>query len=528
MDFFWLVVTFAFGFIVRLTGLPPLIGFLLAGFGLNFLGVDAPAFLNVLANLGITLMLFTIGLKLHVPDLLKREIWLGAVANMLLWTVVFVALILVLGLTGLVYLAQISMPTAALLGFALSFSSTVCVVKLLEESGETKTRHGKLAIGMLIMQDVVAVIFLVIATGKIPSLWAIGLFALYFARPLLGRLLEMAGHGELLPLSGFFLALGSYELFEAVGVKGDLGALIVGMLLSTHGKATELTKSLMSFKDLFLIGFFLSIGFVALPDQQMVITGALVALLLPIKFILFFGVLALLQLRARTAFLSGLVMSNYSEFGLIVAALCVSLGILSKEWLVITALAVCFSFIVTSVLYPQAHRLFTRYKDLLRRYESEHRLREDVFHQPKDAEVLIVGIGRVGRGAYDALSGALGGKVWAMDADRDRIMKLRKAGKSVMLGDAEDAEFWEYMDLSQIKLVMLALPSIGDMVNIYQQLKKAGFTGQVVAIARYEDDRKQLLDAGLNKVFNFYTEAGTGFAEESLQLLLTQRQGSFF
>ncbi len=528
MDLFWLPVAFAFGLIVRLVGLPPLIGFLLAGFALNFAGYQSTPMLDYLADLGITLMLFTIGLKLHVPDLLKKEIWLGAVSNMILWTITFVAIATLFSLGGLVYFEQLTLSTAALLAFALSFSSTVCVVKLLEETGETKTRHGKLAIGMLIMQDVVAVIFLVIANGAIPSIWALGLFALYFARPLLGRLLEMSGHGELLPLTGFILALGGYELFNLVGVKGDLGALILGMLLSTHPKATELTKSLLSFKDLFLIGFFLSIGFKALPDLEMLGVAFIIALLLPVKFMLFFVTLAALKLRGRTSFLSGLIMSNYSEFGLIVATLCAAMGLFSDEWLVISALAVCISFILTSLAYPYAHSFFSRYKDKIRKYERKERLREDVFPQPKEAEVLIIGIGRVGRGAYEALYNVLGNKVWAMDADRDRIKKQRRAGLSVMLGDAEDVELWDNMDLSNIKLIMLALPSIGDMININKQLSAVNYQGQVVAIARYEDDRQKLLEAGIDKVFNFYTEAGTGFAEESLQLLMSQRQASFF
>src|SRR5690606_34921264 len=103
------------------------------------------------------------------------------------WIALFIGLIWVLGAIGVVYFELMDIKTASLLAFALSFSSTVCVVKVLEESGEMKTRHGKLAIGLLVMQDVIAVIFLVIVTGVTPSIWALALVLLYWLKPLIGR-----------------------------------------------------------------------------------------------------------------------------------------------------------------------------------------------------------------------------------------------------------------------------------------------------------------------------------------------------
>ena len=173
------------------------------------------------------------------------------------------------------------------MAFSLSFSSTVCIVKILEESGEIKTRHGKLAIGVLIMQDIIAVLFLVIATGKVPSIWALLLLLLFFAKPLWTIILERVGHGELLILSGFLFAFGGYELFEAVGIKGDLGALIVGMFIATHVKSTEMSKALMDFKDIFLVGFFLTIGFSALPTLDLILTALLLCLFIPLNLCCF-------------------------------------------------------------------------------------------------------------------------------------------------------------------------------------------------------------------------------------------------
>ena len=173
----------------------------------------------------------------------------------------------------------------------------------------------------------------------------LALFGLVLLRPLLKWLSNTSGHGELLPLLGFLLALGGVQLFELVNLKGDLGALVVGMLIAGLPKANEMYKSLMSFKDIFLICFFLSIGFTAIPTLDMWAIAVVLSLILPIKLILFFIILTSLARRARTSLLTSLLLGNYSEFGLIVASVSVTQGWLSGEWLVIIALFHCHLFL---------------------------------------------------------------------------------------------------------------------------------------------------------------------------------------
>lgn len=519
MEFIWILIAFVCGLSTKLISLPPLIGYLIAGFILNAMGIVATDSLTSLANLGITLMLFTIGLKINLQDLFRRETWMGSTSHMGLWVLISSAIILFVGALSAPYFSELSHGAAALLAFAFSFSSTVCAIKLLEESGELKTRHGKLAMGVLIMQDVIAVIFLAVSSGKVPSEYAVGLIALVFMRPLINRLLNNIGHSELLPLTGFCLAIGGYELFEALQLKGDLGALLFGMIISHHPAASELNKSLMNFRDLFLIGFFLSIGFIALPNLEMISIAAFICLLLVVKFLLFFAVFIKLKLRARTAYLTALALSNFSEFGLIVVALGVNAQWVSKEWLVILALATSFSFVLTSIFYRGAHRFYGKHKGLIKRFESKTPLPRDRHIQPKDAEVLVIGLGRVGKGAYQALHNRLGNKVWGMDADQSRIRSLKKQGLHVFAGDGEDADLWEKLDISKIQLILLSLPTIEDSANVTEQLNAVNYQGKIAAIARYEDEQKKLLAQGIDKVFNFFTEAGSGFADESLELI---------
>lgn len=524
MEYAFLLFAFICGLSVKIVGIPPLVGYLVAGFLLNFAGYQLTDDLTKIANLGITIMLFTIGLKLHIRDLSKREVWAGSITHTLIWVGIITCAVYGIAALATQYVEGLTWQTATLIAFALSFSSTVCVVKVLEESGESKTRHGRLAIGVLVMQDVFAVIFLVAATGKLPSVWALALLGLFPAIPLIGKMINKSGHGELLPLTGFILALGGYHLFELVNVKGDLGALIFGIMLAQHEKASELAKSLLSFKDLFLIGFFLTIGLTALPDLSMLIMALVFCLFIPLKAVLFFGLFTSLRLRGRTAYLSSLVLSNYSEFGLIVGALAVSLGLLASSWLVVIALAVSISFVITSILYRDSHSQYHRYNTIIKRYEKSVRLKEDIYPTLNNAEFLVLGMGRVGRGAFNALSKLSDVNVWGMDADRAKVRELSNEGFNIICGDGEDVDLWENLDITEVQMVLLALPSIQDSVNITKQLKNAGYQGKIAAIARYEDEVSYLLQNDVDKVFNFFTEAGLGFAEESLEYAKAQYQ----
>lgn len=520
MDFIWIFFAFICGLTAKTVNLPPSIGFLIAGFALNFFGYQADDSLTILSNLGITLMLFTIGLKLNVKSLFKSEVWLTSASHTLIWLVVTVVVTKLFALLAISYFTDLDFITIILIAFALSFSSTVCIVKLLEENGEMRTRHGKIAVGILVIQDIIAVAFLVYATGKTPSLWAFALLALFFIKPIINKIVNHVGHGELIPLAGFFIAFGSYELFELVNIKGDLGALLIGMFLSSHPKASEINKSLMSFKDVFLIGFFLTIGFSAIPTFEMLsLAILLVVILLPIKFVLFFGLLSAIKIRCRIAYLSSLALSNFSEFGLIVAAISVSNGWLSNEWLVILALAVAISFVITNVLYRFAHRFFAHYKQVFHRFECKAILAEDTFSQPTQAPIIIIGMGRVGMGAYRAIAEHGNKLVWGLDLEQEKVLWLKKQGVHAYYGDAGDAFFWERIDLTKLELVLLALPNVIDSMNITDQLKIAGYQGKIAAIARYDDERVKLEAVGVDQVFNFYSEAGVGFADESMALI---------
>jgi predicted Kef-type K+ transport protein len=517
MELLWLALAFFSGLSVKIIGLPPLVGYLLAGFILSAFGIGLTenSTLEQLSDLGITLMLFTIGLKLHFKDLLKKEVLIGGTIHMLLWTLLTVAFISLITFL-LPHISNVSLSQALLLGFILSFSSTICALKILQESTNLESRHGKLCISILVLQDVFAVVFLVFSAGYIPSIWALALPLLLLLKPILNRLLNHVGHGELLFIMGVVLALAGYELFEAINLKGDLGALLIGMLLSGHAKHNELVKSLTNFKDLLLIGFFLSIGLLGVPDFSALSIALVLSLLLTLKFILFYALFALLKLRARTSYLTSILLSNYGEFGLIVAYIGVSLGLLSEQWLVILALTVAISLIITSICYTKAHDWYNLLRPILKKYQHNEPLEEDCRNYPQNIDILIVGTGRIGSSALERLNKLNTPNVWGIDSCVERVAKLQEKKFNVFLADAEDRDFWHDITNQKIQLVLLALPSTEESLKIVSQLKQINYTGKIIAVAQYEDERQKLRNSGVDEVYNIFKEAGAKFAEDSL------------
>jgi len=525
MDLIAIAAAFALGLLSRFVGLPPLVGFLVTGFVLYAFGVRPGENLETLAEMGVTLLLFSIGLKLRLQSLLMPQIWSVAALHMSLTVLLLACGLYGLGAAGLSMLAGLDWAPALLVAFALSFSSTVLAVKVLEEKGEMSALYGRISIGILIMQDIAAVVYLAVSTGKVPSLWALALLALVPGRHLLFRVLERAGHGELLILFGLTLALGGAQVFDLVGIKGDLGALILGILLSTHAKSSELSRHLLGFKDLFLVGFFLSIGLSGLPSVEALGMAALLVLLVPIKGLLFFWLMVRFRLRSRTAFLGSLGLASYSEFGLIVGALAVNAGWLGPEWLVMIAVAVALSFVFAAPFNSRSHDLYVGLRNRLKPYEGDIRIPEEQPIDPGDASVLVFGMGRVGTGAYDVMRERYGDTVVGLDFDMEQVEKHRAEGRRVIRASAADPDFWDRFHLHQasLRLIMLALPSHQENLFAAYQLSARGHTAKIAAIAKYADEVSALREAGVHAAFNLYAEAGTGFANDAFVQLVPER-----
>ncbi len=519
MDPVWLLVAFILGFAAYRVGLPPLVGYLIAGFVLQAFGVEGGETLEQIADLGVMLLLFTIGLKLKIRSLLKPEIWAGASIHMLVTVAVFGTAIFGLSVIGLSLFDALDFKLSLMVAFALSFSSTVFAVKVLEDKGDMTSLHGRTAIGVLIMQDIFAVLFLTFSTGKIPSPWAIALIAgLLLAKPLLFAVLSRVGHRELVLLFSVFLALGLGAAgFELVGLKPDLGALVLGVLVAGHPKTGEMSDTLLSFKDLFLVGFFLNIGLAGAPTLQALSLAVVLTLLVAFKVALFFFLFTRFKLRARTSLLTAFNLANYSEFGLLVGSIGVRNDWIAGEWLTVLAIALSISFIAASPLNTSAHALFDRWAGRLRTFQSRTRHPDDQPIDPGDAQVAVFGMGRVGTAAYDEMRARQGDVVIGVDFDREVVENHRAAGRNVIRGDATDIDFWARTRMSaqkgNVSLVMLAMPDHAANLQAARELQADEFGGIIAATAQFDDQIAELKAAGVHGAFNFYAEAGHGFAE---------------
>jgi predicted Kef-type K+ transport protein len=506
----WIGGALILGLAASRVGVPPLAGFLIAGFAFGLAGFETSPFLIEISEAGVLLLLFAVGLKLRVKTLLRFEVWGTALGHLVV--------VAVLALAAIRAVAGVAWPLAVTLAIALGFSSTVFSAKVLEEQKALRAVHGRIAIGILVVQDLVAGALLTGLSLATPSPYALLLLALPFAGAYIGRLLDFVGHGELLVLFGVALAVGGGYVFETLGVSPELGALALGMALAEHRRAQELSTALWGLKEFFLVGFFLTIGVSGEPTWATVGHVAWLMLLLPLKCVAFFAILLALGLRARTSFLTTASLATYSEFGLIVAQSAVANGNLGSEWLVASAIAVALSFLLAAPVNALAYEVLARFGGVLERFERDTRHPDDEPVTLGSAEILVVGMGRVGTGAYEYLRQRSDHVVGA-DSDPGKIERHLAAGRRVVYADAEDVTFWKQLHLGKLKAIMLSFPDVRGMQAACRELRARGFSGLISATHLFGEDVERILEAGADVTYNYFTEAGVGFARDSWEAL---------
>ncbi|NRQ42435.1 cation:proton antiporter [Rheinheimera sp. YQF-2] len=504
----WIGFAFSLGLLVRAIGLPPLIGYLLAGFVISATASDLSLpqegnqIIHHVAHLGVLLLLFTVGLKLNVRSLGKPEVLGGSMLHF--------ALSIILTLPAVLFIFDVSWYQALMLAVALAFSSTVLAAKVLEGKREIRAFHGRVAIGILIMQDLLALLVMSLANGTTPSPWALLVFGLPLLRPLLYKLLDASGHEDLLILFGLLLALViGGQGFELVGLSSELGALVFGAMLARHARAGELSKSLWSIKEFFLVGFFLQIGIDGLPDANAWLFAGVMSLLLPVKALLFFLLLIMFKLRARSAFLASLSLTNYSEFGLIVAS------VVLPEWLIPLALTVAISFVISAPLNRMAHPLYEKLCNRLLKFERNIHHPDEQPVSLGDADVLIMGMGRTGTAAYNYLSSSR--KIIAMDSDPAKVAEHQQKGINIFYADAEDQVFWQGLDFGNVEAVILSMNDVEAKMIAAKKLRNAGFGGFIVSHSMHDDEARDIIAAGADQTYLTMAEAGVGIAEHVKQ-----------
>jgi predicted Kef-type K+ transport protein len=514
----WLTLALALGFLSYGVGLPPLVGYLLAGFSASFLaetyGIQETGHevLSHLSHLGVLLLLFAIGLKIDFKSILRSHVLGTGLVHFLIST-----LVLYLGLQSFLTL---SVQEAFILAAGLSFSSTVLSAKVLESKRELRAYHGRLAIGVLILQDLIAlaVMMLLAPDPSQLSFWTFSLVMLPLLRPLLFKIMDACREDELLLMFGTFLAvaLGGFG-FEALGLSSELGALVLGVLVGPHRRSAHLGKLLWGLKEILLVGFFLEIGLKGTPSYEDFKFAFALLLLLPVKGFLFYILFTSFGLRARTSFLSALSLTAYSEFALIVSS------VVLESWLTPLALCVALSFVLSAPFNKQSHSLYEKLFSKLLFFERNTRHPDELPIKLNDAEVLIMGMGRTGSSAYERLKEKF--KVRVMDSDPTRVDSYKQKGIPIFYGDAEDYQLWEKLDLSNIKGVLLCFPDQEAKMESLLKLRSRNFKGIVAGQGLNREEAHRLKECGADEVYLTFSEAGHSLATYLLEHESFQHQG---
>jgi glutathione-regulated potassium-efflux system ancillary protein KefC len=310
------------------------------------------------------------------------------------------------------------------------------------------------------------------------------------------------------------MALLGAQLFDSVGIKGDLGALLIGVLLSGEQKAKELARNLLYFKDLFLIGFFLSIGLGGWPSPQLMAFAVVLGILALFKPLLYFLIFTRFHVPPRTALLASNSLANHSEFGLIVIAVATAQGWLQPGWSSAMSIAIAVSFVVASPLNTASHTLYRRYRKHFLRWESP--LVREMAPDTRGIRVLVLGMGNIGTGAYEAIARSFGQRVLGIDDNDRKLARHRAMQRRVAAADATDPDFWHRVALDEVELIMLTLTNHQENMLVAGMLERMGYRGRVAAVVRFAEEAEELEARGI-RAFNLYAQAGEGFAAHAAQ-----------
>lgn len=507
MDIIWIGLAFMLGLLLNRIHIPPLVGYLLAGIALSFTSYEAGSVLHEISHLGVIFLLFTVGLHIRIKNILQKEVLGVGLIHLFISTILFFPVSLYFGL---------STEAALVVSITLGFSSTVLAAKGLEARNELSSYYGRLAIGILIVQDLVAIAIIAYAGGGIPSPWAVLLLGLPIIRPLLSKLLLTIERDELLLLMALSLAVGGSALFEAVKLSGELGALVMGMLLVNDQKAEELEKKIWGIKEAFLVGFFLEIGLGGMPDTDGFRFIGTLLILLPVKAVLFYGLFMAFKLRSRTGFLSTITLTAYSEFTLIAGAVAASTGIISSEMMVILGLLTAISYVINAILVRYEDLLWQLTNPVLRIFERKVKHPD---HQPVSlgaAKYLVIGLGDTGEAALKRFREQNESAV-GIDINPDRVKQLIDAGCRVLYADAQDAYFWEELDMKKVKTILIAMS--GDIYTktfIVEQLRKKKYEGVIRVLTQNLREAEMVKKSGGEPVLVPAAQMGETLANLSM------------
>ncbi len=531
------------GLLARRVGMPPLVGYLLAGVAI---GPATPGFVGdvglsrQLAEIGVMLLMFGVGLHFSVKDLMevKRIAVPGAIVQIVAATL--------LG-AGVAHVFGAPLGEALLLGLSLSVASTVVLLRGLETVGLLSSIQGKIAVGWLVVEDLVMVLVLVLlpvvvgaggASDSSEVFRAVGgtlikvvgfiAFMMLVARRALTWLLQRvaaSGSNELFTLavvaSAVSVAFGAAELF---GVSFALGAFFSGMVMRESEYSHRAAHDSLPLRDAFSVLFFVSVGMLFEPDVLWTSTTqviAVVAVIMVGKSLAAVAIVLLFGYPVATALTVAAGLAQIGEFSFILTSLGVELGILSRhvQSLVLAGaiVSIALNAFVFGSIGPVSRRL-TAWFPALKRGEgaTEVRAANASRHAPSEAKgvVLVAGGGRVGAGVADAVAAA-GNAVTVIDANRERAASFAARGWSAVVGDAGEPATWAASGLDRASAVVVAVPDIVTARRAVTVVRSLRSDVPVVVRVHGDEQAALFLDDGVG-VFHGDQELARGMAARVL------------
>jgi Kef-type K+ transport system membrane component KefB/Trk K+ transport system NAD-binding subunit len=513
-----------------------LVGILVGPSGLALAGVDEG--LHLLAEIGITVLLFVVGLKLdlHLIRTMGPVALVLGLGQILLTSLVGYGIAIALGLTVI---------SALYVAVALTFSSTIIIVKLLSDKREIDALHGRIAVGLLIVQDIAVILAMIgltaLGAGKASgNLFAdsflvlvkgAGLIAgvglmMRFVLPAL--LHHLARTQELLLLFAIAWAVLLAALGDFLEFSKEVGAFLAGVSLASTPFREAIASRLVSLRDFLLLFFFIGLG----AQLDLSILGAQIvpalwfsAFVLLGKPLIVMVVMAFMGYRKRTGFLAGLTVAQISEFSLILGALGVSLGHIDRETLGLITLAGLITIGLSTYLIMYSHPLYNRLAPWLGWFERRRPHREAGEEGSRNLEatdVILFGLGRYGRNIAENLV-RRGKKVLAVDFDPQVVTAGRGGAFPVRYGDAEDPELLENLPLQHTRWILNAIPGGEANLTLIKALREKGFPGKVVLTAHSQREADAYHRAGADKVLWPFVDA----AEQAVDYLTASREELF-
>lgn len=512
------------GALAQLLRQPLIVAFIAIGIllGPSVFGIVAHSTeIELFARLGIALLLFVVGLKLdlHVIRTVGPVALASGLGQVVFTSAIGYLIALLLGMSHV---------TAVYVAVALTFSSTIIIVKLLSDKREVDALHGRIAVGFLIVQDIVVVLVMIGLTafgqaeGDTNLGWAALQILLKGAAMLLavallmryvlpGLLRRLAHSSELLMLFAIAWAVLGAVMGDTLGFSREVGAFLAGVSIASTPYREQVAARLVSLRDFLLLFFFIELG--ATLDLSML--GAQLSASVVFSLFVLIGnplivmiIMGYMGYRKRTGFLAGLTVAQISEFSLILAALGLSLGHLGQDTVGLITLVGLITISASTYMILYSHTLYEWLAPWLSIFERKvpHREIDSILSSGTHADVLLVGLGRYGA-ALAANLRDQGCSLLAVDFDPTNVEQHARNGYRVHYGDAEDPEFVATLPLAQMRWVVSTVRDRAVNRLFVQSLRQQGYRGRIAVAASNQRDATILAQEGVDLVLIPYSDA---------------------